>query len=118
MGLVVQLMFVFPSLSSSYSLKRLFHRLDFYRNQLNRTVTLMDAPPYTCMRKGIIQRELLHALGLEKSIDFLLKKCSRLGFFHEQSRPDRDEYVSTQWENILNGFTFQLIINEDIFFSL
>jgi len=54
---------------------------------LNRTVTLMHAPPYTCMITGIIQHELLHVLG----------------FFHEQSRPDRDEYVSIQWQNIING---------------
>ncbi|CAF1167167.1 unnamed protein product [Adineta steineri] len=54
---------------------------------LNRTLTLMHAPPYTCMITGIIQHELLHILG----------------FFHEQSRPDRDEYVSIQWANIING---------------
>ncbi|CAF1533517.1 unnamed protein product [Adineta ricciae] len=54
---------------------------------LNRTLTLMYAPPYTCMITGIIQHELLHILG----------------FFHEQSRPDRDDYVSIQWENIING---------------
>ncbi|CAF0891414.1 unnamed protein product [Rotaria sordida] len=60
---------------------------------LNRTVTLMHTPRATCMRTGIIQHELLHVLG----------------FFHEQSRPDRDDYVSIQWNNIINGteFNFQ-----------
>jgi len=54
---------------------------------LVRAVTLMHAPPYTCMVTGIIQHELLHVLG----------------FFHEQSRPDRDDYVSILWNNIDAG---------------
>ncbi|CAF4621965.1 unnamed protein product [Rotaria sp. Silwood1] len=68
--------------------------------ELNRTVTLMHTSNGTCMRTGIIQHELLHVLG----------------FFHEQSRPDRDEYVSIQWENIINGteFNFQKYTWEDI----
>jgi len=36
---------------------------------------------------GGIQHELLHVLGL----------------FHEQSRPDRDEYVIVLWDNIIPG---------------
>ncbi|CAF3476694.1 unnamed protein product [Rotaria socialis] len=67
---------------------------------LNRTVTLMHTPTSTCMITGIIQHELLHVLG----------------FFHEQSRPDRDDYVSIQWNNILTGteFNFEKYTKEDI----
>ncbi|XP_031560437.1 zinc metalloproteinase nas-15-like [Actinia tenebrosa] len=37
-----------------------------------------------CERKGIVMHELMHTLG----------------FFHEQSRLDRDDFVTIHWENI------------------
>lgn len=40
-----------------------------------------------CTRKGIVTHELLHALG----------------FFHQQSASNRDEYVKILWENIKLG---------------
>ncbi|CAF1142605.1 unnamed protein product [Rotaria sordida] len=49
-----------------------------------RPVSLMHGTYSTCMVSGIIQHELTHVLG----------------FYHEQSRPDRDSYVSIQWANI------------------
>ena len=39
---------------------------------------------FSCMTKSTIQHEFLHALG----------------FFHEQARPDRDEHIQVNWQNI------------------
>ena len=41
----------------------------------------------TCYRHGVIIHEILHALG----------------FFHEHSRPDRDQHVDINYDNVREG---------------
>ncbi len=40
-----------------------------------------------CVELGTVLHEMLHAAG----------------FWHEQSRPDRDDHVEVRWQNIRNG---------------
>eukprot|EP00111_Clytia_hemisphaerica_P019376 TCONS_00057196-protein len=53
-----------------------------------------------CFKHGIIIHEILHALG----------------FWHEQSRPDRNQYVQIMWENIADGqaHNFEKYSNERV----
>lgn len=41
-----------------------------------------------CLNVGVVIHEMMHSLG----------------FYHEQSRTDRDEYVTIMWENIVKQF--------------
>ena len=51
---------------------------------MERTVTLQHPG---CIYEGTIMHELIHALG----------------FYHEQSRPDRDSYIRVNYSNIQTG---------------
>uniref|UniRef100_A0A0P4WGL6 Metalloendopeptidase n=1 Tax=Scylla olivacea TaxID=85551 RepID=A0A0P4WGL6_SCYOL len=43
-----------------------------------------------CVHVGVVIHELMHAVG----------------FWHEQSRYDRDSFVTIRWENIMYGLGF------------
>ncbi|XP_075056912.1 meprin A subunit alpha [Mixophyes fleayi] len=54
-----------------------------------------------CDHKAIVEHELLHALG----------------FYHEQSRTDRDDYVQIWWDEIQDGLAHNFNTYDDIFIT-
>ncbi|XP_006926890.1 meprin A subunit alpha isoform X2 [Pteropus alecto] len=54
-----------------------------------------------CDYKAIIEHEILHALG----------------FYHEQSRTDRDDYVKIWWDEILPGYEHNFDTYDDNFIT-
>ncbi|XP_078256236.1 meprin A subunit alpha-like [Rhinoraja longicauda] len=50
-----------------------------------------------CDTKAIVEHELLHALG----------------FYHEQSRTDRDDYVNIWWNEIIQGMEHNFVVYND-----
>ncbi|XP_072373792.1 low choriolytic enzyme-like [Scyliorhinus torazame] len=59
----------------------------------NRRVQFISLEKYSCIQPGIIQHELLHSIG----------------FNHEQSRSDRDNYVTIIEKNIRKGTKFNFV---------
>lgn len=60
---------------------------------------------YDCLSQGEIIHEVMH----------------QLGFSHEHTRPDRDQYITILWNNIKPGTLFLLLLfkvslNECVFF--
>ena len=66
-----------------------------FMNELGRSKTLlgrvggeqMISIGPNCLREGVIIHEIFHALG----------------FFHEHSRPDRDDYIRIDYDNLRDG---------------
>ena len=65
-----------------------------------------------CTYKGIVAHELIHALGFWFILIFKISKAIfvldssqilKKGFLHEQSRADRDNFVTVNYANIERG---------------
>ncbi|XP_068089347.1 meprin A subunit alpha [Hyperolius riggenbachi] len=54
-----------------------------------------------CDHKAIVEHEILHALG----------------FYHEQSRTDRDDYVQIWWDQITEGMGHNFNTYDDVFIT-
>lgn len=69
--------------------KILFFRCSSYVGRIggHQTISVGNADQSIVCKKGNIIHEIAHALG----------------FFHEHSRPDRDDYVDVLWDNVLSG---------------
>nr|CDJ26724.1 astacin-like metallopeptidase 9 protein [Tityus serrulatus] len=52
----------------------------------NGGLQLLSLEASVCLSKGVIMHELMHALG----------------FYHEHTRYDRDEFITVHWDNIIN----------------
>lgn len=50
-------------------------------------ISLQDSEAGTCMTLNTVVHELLHSVGL----------------YHEQSRADRDNYITVQYSNMAQG---------------
>lgn len=79
----------FNSYICRYENYRAFFRCSSYVGRIggHQTISVGNEDQSIVCKRGNIVHEIAHALG----------------FFHEHSRPDRDDYVDVLWNNVVSG---------------
>ena len=79
----------FNSYFCRYENYRPFFRCSSYVGRIggHQTISVGNEDQSIVCKRGNIIHEIAHALG----------------FFHEHSRPDRDDYVDVLWDNVVSG---------------